>query len=367
MYNSFFGFTHKPFQLTPDPEFLFLSRVHKRALTYLNYGIADNSGFILITGEIGTGKTTLIRSMLKKIPQKIKIARINNTKVGSSQLISMINEEFGIDTSGDDKTRMLSKLTDFLIDQYAKGGRSMIIIDEAQNLSPTLLEEIRLLSNLETDKSKLLQIILIGQPELKDILLRPDLEQLRQRIAVSAHISPLSREETEAYIRHRLKVAGNENAVAFSDAVMDEIYAFTGGTPRVINVACDFILVAAYAEGLKTIDADLVKEITKELVISDNGTKAHIHSGQKTASHEEFEDIKKSLASMTLRMQNLEAAMLEMQKRFDSICLTGSSLDGFSNKEKEDSMSKDYRIPTKEELLRRRVESILKGMPLAKS
>ena len=370
MYNSFFGFTHKPFQLTPDPEFLFVSRVHKRALTYLNYGIADNSGFILITGEIGTGKTTLIRAMLKKIPQKIKVARINNTKVGSAQLISMINEEFGIDTAGDDKTRMLSKLTDFLIDQYAKGGRSMIIIDEAQNLSPTLLEEIRLLSNLETDKSKLLQIILIGQPELKDILLRPDLEQLRQRIAVSAHISPLSREETEAYIRHRLKVAGNENAVIFGDGVMDEIYNFTGGIPRVINIACDFILVAAYAEALKTIDAGLVREIIKELLISDNGAKALGRSDLGTASSEGYEDIRKTVASFSIRMQSLEDAVLEIQKRFDDICRTASFLNGkngFLDREKEEPVKKDYSIPDREELLRRRVESILKGMPSAKS
>jgi putative secretion ATPase (PEP-CTERM system associated) len=370
MYNSFFGFTHKPFQLTPDPEFLFLSRVHKRALTYLNYGIADNSGFILITGEIGTGKTTLIRSMLKKIPQKIKIARINNTKVGSAQLISMINEEFGIDTTGDDKTRMLSKLTDFLIDQYAKGGRSMIIVDEAQNLSPTLLEEIRLLSNLETDKSKLLQIILIGQPELKNILLRSDLEQLRQRIAVSAHISPLSREETEAYIRHRLKVAGNENAIIFGDGVMDELHAFAGGIPRMINIACDFILVAAYAEGLKTIDADLVKEITKELLISGNGNGAPCHSGPGTASPEEFTDIRNSLASISMRMRNLEAVVMEMQKRFDDIRPTSSMVhdkNGFPDTRKDELVKKDYRVPDKEEILRKRVESILKGMPSAKS
>jgi putative secretion ATPase (PEP-CTERM system associated) len=248
MYTSFFGFTCKPFQLTPDPEFLFLSRVHKRALTYLNYGISENFGFILVTGEIGTGKTTIMRTLLKQVPQEIRIARVNNTKVTSEQLISMINEDFGIDTKGKDKTQLLSELADFLIRLYGERKRAVLIIDEAQNLSPDLLEEIRLLSNLETDKSKLLQIVLIGQPELNSTLSRVELEQLRQRIAFRTHISPLSREETEAYIRHRLRVAGNENGVSFEEGVMDAIYDFSKGTPRLINVLCEFSLLAVFVD-----------------------------------------------------------------------------------------------------------------------
>ncbi|MEW6001491.1 MAG: AAA family ATPase, partial [Nitrospirota bacterium] len=216
MYTSFFGFKQKPFELTPDPEFLFMSKVHKKALTYLNYGITSNSGgFILITGQAGTGKTTVIRSIMKRLIEEIKFARINNTRVTSEQLIAMINEDFELDTKGKDKTQMLRDLTDFLVEQYKKNRKSFLIIDEAQNLSPDLLEEIRLLSNLETDKSKLLQMILVGQPELRRVLAQPELRALRQRINVSCQIYPLTKEETEEYIFHRLEIAGNRGAVSF--------------------------------------------------------------------------------------------------------------------------------------------------------
>ncbi len=360
MYNSFFGFTCKPFQLTPDPEFLFMSRVHKRALTYLNYGVADNSGFILITGEIGTGKTTIIRSLIKKIPQEIKIARINNTKVSSTQLISMINEEFGIYAAGDDKTRMLSKLTDFLIGQYAQGGRSMIIIDEAQNLSPTLLEEIRLLSNLETDKSKLLQIILLGQPELNAILSRPELEQLRQRIAVSTHVSPLGREETEAYILHRLRVAGNEHAVTFQQGAMDEVYGFSKGTPRLINIACDFLLLSAFADGVKTIDAALVKEITGDLVM--NSPIAKISPvKEEPLSSEAYEAVKMRLSAIQDRLRNIEVAISELQRRSDNVYQAELLVQEKSNemkKKEEDLMHKEHVLRKKQDYLIKREDNI---------
>lgn len=361
MYTEFFGFTCKPFQLTPDPEFLFMSRVHKRALTYLNYGVADNSGFILITGEIGTGKTTIIRSLIKKIPQEIKIARINNTKVNSIQLISMINEDFGIDTRGDDKTRMLSKLTNFLINQYAKGGRSMIIIDEAQNLSAGLLEEIRMLSNLETDKSKLLQIILIGQPELNGLLARPELEQLRQRIAVHAHINALSKDETEAYILHRLRVAGNEKALVFEEGSMDAIYAFTKGIPRVINVTCDYILLAAYADGLRSVNADLVKEITDDLTINKPATYAVIGHENEILRNEGLGDLAVTLSAINLRLRNLEIAINEMLKRneeFQQIRLMVSNRKSESAKKDEDLLHREYRHIEKEDALRENTENI---------
>lgn len=314
MYSSFFGFTHKPFQLTPDPQFLFLSRVHKRALTYLNYGIVDNSGFILLTGEVGAGKTTIIRTLLKQIPQEIKIARVNNTKVSSDQLIAMINEDFGLDTKGKDKTQMLAELTEFLIKEYAGGGRSMIIIDEAQNLSADLLEEIRLLSNLETDKSKLLQIILIGQPELNATLSRRELEQLRQRIAVNTYISNLNRAETEEYIKHRLKVAGNANAVTFEEGVMDAIYDFSKGTPRLINILCEFTLLAAFVDEKRVIDTELVKEIIRDLVNEKPETRAAALRAQTPTSQDLNERIRKALSSIHLRVRKLESAFEAMQK-----------------------------------------------------
>ena len=361
MYTTFFGFTHKPFQLTPDPEFLFLSRVHKRALTYLDYGVADNSGFILITGEIGTGKTTVIRSLIKKIPQDIKIARINNTKVSSDQLISMINEEFGIYSKGDDKTQMLSKLNDFIISQYAQGRRSMIIIDEAQNLTPELLEEVRLLSNLETDKSKLLQIILIGQPELNALLSRPDLEQLRQRIAVNSHISPLTRDEVEAYILHRLRVAGNEHAVTFEDGSMDVLYSFSRGIPRLINIACDFLLLAAFADETKVIDVTLVKEITGDLEINNPKTCAVPVREEDSVLREALEGMKTTLVAIQARLQNIETAFHELQKRSDdvhhSVFLTNEKKQELNRKE-EDLKKKEYQLLEREDFLKKREENL---------
>ena len=265
MYTSYFGLTCNPFQLTPDPEFLFLAKDHKRALTYLNYGIMSNTGFILVTGEVGTGKTTLIRKIIKEIRRDIKLARVSNTLVNSEQLISMINDDFGIDTKGKDKTQMLRDLADFIIDQYAKGNRTTLIIDEAQNLTPELLEEIRLLSNLETDKTKLLQIILLGQPELKNKLAVPELRQLRQRISISCHINPLDRREIEEYIYHRLEIAGNRKAVTFQDDALDALHKYTRGTPRLINIFCDFLLLSLFSSGTKEITSKLVREVSADL------------------------------------------------------------------------------------------------------
>ncbi|MEW6109826.1 MAG: XrtA/PEP-CTERM system-associated ATPase [Nitrospirota bacterium] len=349
MYETFFGLKCKPFQLTPDPEFLFMSRVHRRALTYLNYGITDNSGFILITGEIGTGKTTIIRSMIKQIPREIKIARINNTKVTSNQLISMINEDFGIDTKGRDKTQMLTDLTDFLIKQYAEGGRSIIIIDEAQNLSPDMLEEIRLLSNLETDKSKLLQIILIGQPELNITLTRPELEQLRQRIAINTHISPLSIEDTEAYIQHRLKVAGNdEDGVEFGDDVINTIFDFSKGIPRLINIICEFTLLAAFAENRKTIDAVLINEIKNDLINESPEIRASKAKTEQDVKKDAYKKIQKGISSIYLRLKNLEAAVYELQKEIHakkSLDIKGTEL----NKNIVDLFKRRYELVEKED------------------
>ncbi|MEW6417397.1 MAG: XrtA/PEP-CTERM system-associated ATPase [Nitrospirota bacterium] len=266
MYNSFFELKSNPFQLTPDPEFLFTSKVHKKALTYLNYGInSDSTGFILITGEVGTGKTIVIRSLIKEIKKDVNLALITNTLVTPDQLISMINEDFGLSTINKDKIHILRDLTDFLIEQYGKGRKSILIIDEAQNLSPECLEAVRLLSNLETEKSKLLQIVLVGQPELRKVLSKPELRALRQRIAVSCHIFPLMREETGRYIFYRLEVAGNRKAVTFQDGTIDLIHNFTRGTPRLINIICDFLLVSAFTDNTREISVDIVKEVIKDL------------------------------------------------------------------------------------------------------
>jgi general secretion pathway protein A len=302
MYKTFFNLTCNPFQLTPDPEFLFLSKEHKKALTYLRYGISSNTGFILVTGEVGTGKTTLIRQLLKELKKDIKVARVNNTLVSSEQLISMINDDFGLETKGKEKTEMLRDLSDFIIRQYSLGFRTTLIIDEAQNLSSELLEEIRLLSNLETDKAKLLQIILVGQPELKQNLAVPKLRQLRQRINISCHINPLGKNEMDEYIRHRLEIAGNRTAVTFLDGALGEICSFTRGIPRLINIFCDFLLLAAFTEGTKDISADLVKEVAEDLD-SENRywTDSSLKSDQTVTS--------RTLKSIVNRIDTLEEAI----------------------------------------------------------
>lgn len=265
MYKDFFHFNQKPFSLNPDPEFLYLSKSHKKAITYLNYGIKEKVGFILFTGEVGAGKTTIIRTLLKKLDKMITISKVTNTRVSSEQLIAMINEDFGLDVKDKDKITLISELNEFLIEQYALENQSVLIIDEAQNLGNDLLEEIRLLSNLETDKEKLLQIILIGQPELREILATPQLKQLRQRISVNCHLLPLSSIETEAYIYHRLHIAGGPGELHFEKGVMNVIYQFSRGIPRLINILCDFVLLAAFVEKTKEISLDLVKEIVGDL------------------------------------------------------------------------------------------------------
>ncbi len=219
-----------------------------------------------MTGEVGTGKTTIIRSLMKNLKDDVRrLARIDNTKVTSEQLMSMINEDFGLEVKGRDKTQLLSDLTNFLIAEYAAGKRPMLIIDEAQNLSPDHLEEIRLLSNLETDKAKLLQILLVGQPELRKTLAQPGLRQLRQRINISCHIKPLTREETEEYIFHRLQVAGNREAVLFEEGVFEIVHRFSKGTPRLINIICDFLLLSAFVEKTSVLTLKLAEELTSQI------------------------------------------------------------------------------------------------------
>jgi putative secretion ATPase (PEP-CTERM system associated) len=267
MYTSFFSLDEKPFELLPNPKFLFLSKGHKKALSYLEYGIQERAGFTLLTGDVGSGKTTLVRNIIKNLGSKTTLSMVFNTRVESEQLLALIIEDFGLETDGKDKVSLLRDLNDFLVQENSTGRRPIVIIDEAQNLPPESLEEIRLLSNLEFDSFKLLQIILVGQPELKQIISQPSLRQLRQRISISCHLGPLSRDETEAYIYHRLQVAGNREAVCFEPGVLDAIHEFSSGGPRLINVICDFLLLSAFVEESKVITEELVKEAMAELSI----------------------------------------------------------------------------------------------------
>ncbi|MDD2736012.1 MAG: XrtA-associated ATPase [Desulfuromonadaceae bacterium] len=299
MYESFFNLSSKPFDLLPDPRFIYLSRSYKKAMTYLNYGIRERSGFILLTGEVGSGKTTLIRDLLDKSYEHVVLSKIFNTRVTSEQLLSMINDDFGLDVQGKDKITMIRDLNVFLIDQYAAGNQPILIIDEAQNLSSDLLEEVRMLSNLEASSSKLMQIILVGQPELRTILAAPELRQLRQRININCHLQALSREEVEQYIGHRLEVAGNATAVHFEPESLDAIFRYSRGIPRLINIICDFLMFLAFAEETTILTVDMVSDVIGDLDFENyhwlEGTDTDAHNANGFSSVVDNPDVEKEL------------------------------------------------------------------------
>ncbi len=265
MYERFYNLRERPFALSPDPEYLYLSRVHREALDYVRYGVESRAGFIVITGEIGSGKTTLLQTLLQRVDDRTVVARLVNTTLDPRELLEAILLDFGLDTTGKSKPVLLRDLGQFLVQQRANGRRPLVVIDEAQNLSLQALEEIRLLSNLETEKSKLLQILLSGQPDLRDKLSSPELEQFRQRIAVSYHLTPLDAADTEAYINYRLQHAAVGRPPQFPSDAAVLIHALSRGIPRTINVICDAVLVFGYAEERRDIDRALVEEVVREL------------------------------------------------------------------------------------------------------
>ena len=265
MYIEFFGLKEKPFNVTSDPDFLFLSRVHREALSHLVFGIKEKKGFMEITGEVGAGKTTLCRAILNQLDPNTKSAFIFNSTLPELQILQMIVEDFGLVIQRKNKASMLRQLNNFLIEELSRRNNVILIIDEAQNLKPSVLEEIRLLSNLETEKEKLFQIVLVGQPELKEKLRSPSLRQLRQRIAVRFHITPLEKDELEKYIYHRLTVAGSTGRITFSPDAIDCIYNFSGGIPRIINTICDKALLAAYVAEARDITLPIVEASIQEI------------------------------------------------------------------------------------------------------
>jgi general secretion pathway protein A len=267
MYTSFFGLAEKPFAITPDPRYLYLSERHAEALAHLLYGINESGGFIQLTGEVGTGKTTVVRTLLSRVPHHADVAVILNPRVTPVEFLLTICEELGLaiaEADRDSVKQMVDALNRRLLNAHAEGRRIIVLVDEAQNLSIDVLEQVRLLTNLETPTQKLLQIILIGQPELRELLDRTDLRQLAQRITGRYHLMPLSREETKGYVRHRLRVAGATQDI-FTPGALSELHRLSLGIPRVINVACDRALLGAYTQETKKITASLVRRAAGEV------------------------------------------------------------------------------------------------------
>src|SRR3989338_9130912 len=265
MYLDFLGLREKPFAITADPSFLYLSKKHREALSHMVYGIREHKGFIEITGEIGTGKTTLCKALLRHLDPATKTALILHPTLSELQLLQAVVQDFGMNPMRGGRLGLFNQLNQFLLEQAQLGNNIVLVIDEAQNLSLRLLEQIRMLSNLETDKEKLSQIILVGQPQLREKLAQPALEQLRQRIGVRYHITPLDTDEVRTYIDHRLRVAGSDWTLQWTDDGVEEVYRDSHGIPRLINLICDRSLLACYVFGVKRVDRDIVRHSYQEL------------------------------------------------------------------------------------------------------
>ena len=265
MYTKYFGLKEKPFNLTPDPKFLFLGASHKESYAQLLYSIKEHIGFLALVGEVGTGKTTICRSFLGQLPETCSVAFIFNPNLDDIELLKSFNKELGIEYRLASKKALQDVLYAYLLERRKAGGQVILVVDEAQNLSPSVLEQVRLLSNLETETEKLLQIILVGQPELGLLLDNESLRQLKQRVSVWSRLYPLDYEETVQYVNHRLKVAGGLRLDPFNQGALKEIYRFSRGIPRLVNVVCDRALLAAYASGHKQITAGILRKCIAEL------------------------------------------------------------------------------------------------------
>ena len=267
MYNHHFGFSEAPFSIAPDPRYLYLSEQHREALAHLVYGIGDHGGFVVLTGEVGTGKTTVCRCLLQQVPEHIDIAVIVNPKLNAHELLQTICDELGVGPAEENPTskNLLDALNTFLLATHARGRNAILIVDEAQNLAPDVLEQLRLLTNLETNERKLLQLILLGQPELNTLLAQQSLRQLSQRITARYHLRPLARDEVVSYIEHRLAVAGGRGHL-FSKAAIAKIFRYSKGIPRLINLLCDRALLGVYAANGSSVDVAMVRRAATEVM-----------------------------------------------------------------------------------------------------
>ena len=352
MYYETFGLKEPPFQLTPDSRYLFLSKVHKRAKAYMDYAVWKRDGFIVLTGEIGAGKTTLINKLLSEIGEGVEIIRIFQTQLNEIEFLQAMLFELGVSNTeihGQGKVELLHRLNHFLIDTYSQGKHVVLIIDEGQNLSTKVLEEIRMLSGLELDKEKLLNIILVGQPEMNHILDQPNMTQLVQRIRLRFHLGPLKLEETIEYIKHRLKVAGAKKPERiFHPDTFKTIQEYTGGIPRKLNVLCDTALVCAFADNKTTVDTEALKDALSELQWDESSSQVKIDNaaikpqlppGQTDTKSEEsggsyempsftaedkqwrdvFSSLLKIMGDVTERMHSVDRRLDKIDQRLEEI------------------------------------------------
>ncbi|MEO8545991.1 MAG: XrtA/PEP-CTERM system-associated ATPase [Burkholderiaceae bacterium] len=281
MYEAFYGLNSKPFQLNPDPSFYFGSKQHRRAKAYLEYGLLRNEGFIVITGEIGAGKTTIVRGLLDSMDSDtVTAANLVSTQLDAEDTLRMVGAAFGVRVKDVSKADLLMAIEAFLVTQISEGKRSLLIVDEAQNLTPRAVEELRMLSNFQFGKQALLQTFLVGQPEFRDILQHPNMQQLRQRVTATCHIGPLDVEETQGYIEHRLKCAGSTGKPEFGPGTFEAIYKATGGIPRRINSVCDRLLLLGFLGDKESLTLEDVQEVVSELH-EEGGSSATRHSSAR--------------------------------------------------------------------------------------
>jgi general secretion pathway protein A len=265
MYLTFYGLKEKPFNATPDPKFLYLTPAHREALAQLIYGVQERKGFIVLTGEVGTGKTTLLHTLLRRLDGNTAVAFVTNSTLPFDDVVAYMLEDFGISKTGSSRVERLVALNQFLIERRRAGQNTVLILDEAQNLSAETLEQVRLLSNFETPTDKLLQILMVGQPELKAKLLLPELRQLKQRIGLRCSIRPLTAEEIHEYIRSRLRVAGAADLRLFTDRAVSRISEYAGGIPRLVNIVCDHCLLIGYVDQKRKIEREIVERAIEYL------------------------------------------------------------------------------------------------------
>jgi len=317
MYKEFFGLRANPFNVNPDPRYLYLTRHTEEALACLTYGIQSRKGFVLLTGEVGTGKTTLINKLLEWLRlQQVATAFIFNSRLDTAQFLDFMMADFAIPCDSKSKSQVLQRLYNWLLDRYRAGETAVLIVDEAQNLSDEVLEEIRMLTNLETFTEKLLQIVLVGQPELEQRLKQPQLRQLRQRLTLRAKTHPFNLEETKLYINQRLRIAGSNGDSIFDPEAVAALFRYSLGVPRVINLLCEHCLVSAFVDQKKTVSADIVDAVAKDFDLSDGISAGAVTPVVPSTSAERFDLVEalRTLATLADKIRQSEQDLPKERK-----------------------------------------------------